>query len=189
MNSTYLSWSVLYSHVLGFQDTINCQVIDCRRLVLNLMNFWESFVKTTTGPTPPKMRDLAGENEWLRTSRGQQMVNKKGSVLSTSSTADNQTPTIHTGRSIYHVTKVSDKHFVLGCTSSDTTLNFQPIAAASAALCWITALENIEVHKNTHHSPKSAKMLIILCKEHWDSTVQVILWQKGWNSIPQWKKS
>lgn len=102
--------------------------------------FLRELLKTTTGPAPPKKRDLTRENAWLRTSRGQQMVKKKGSVLSTPSTADHQTPTIHTGRSIYHMTKLSHKHFVLGCTSSDSAQIFPPLEEASEALRGNTAL-------------------------------------------------
>lgn len=120
------------------------------------MHFWGKLEKGTTGPTLPlKERDLARENAWLRTSEGTTNgQKKKGRVLSTQSTADHQTPTIHAGRSIHHMTKRSRKHFVLGCTSSDAP-NFPPIAEASAALRANTALEKIEVRTSAHLSPES----------------------------------
>lgn len=93
------------------------------------------------------------------------MVKKKGSVLSTPSTAGHQTPTIHTGRSIYHMTKLSHKHFVLGCTSSDA-MNLPLIAEASVALRGNTAVEKMKsitmyiCHRNL------VKMLIMMCKSN-----------------------
>lgn len=112
-------------------------------------------MKTSTSPTPPQ-RDLATENAWLRTSVGQQIVKTRESVLSTPSTAGHQIPTIHTGRSIYHMVKLSHKCTAPGCTSSDA-LNFPPIAEASAVLPVNTTLKKAEVHHNAHPSPKSGQ--------------------------------